>query len=261
MCYNTRITRKAEEIEAHYGVSRTEKGLAIGELTYNHANGYNHPNFWVIPQEGPKLITPMKWGMLRPDINADDSNYISLVRKITGQGLNAQSEKLFDPKSYYPKSSLVRRCVVPLDGFYEPHTCSKPKDYKVPFYFSPRDGELLSLAGIYTISKQKLVTFSLLTREAEPGSMYANIHNKKNWQGQNRQVVTLARNQVEQWLSNDLVQADVERLVLNGLEEQALTAQPISKDLFSRNANSDRPDIVDVVHDERITLDYSEYTR
>jgi len=60
--------------------------------------------------------------------------------------------------------------------------------------------------------------------------------------------------------TNDPEQADVERLVLNGLEELALTAQPIGKDLFSRGVNSNRPGIVGLVHDERITLDCSVYT-
>ena len=257
MCFHTRIDRPVAEIETHYNVSRTEKGMELEEeLLYHHSDGFKHQDFWVIPQESPKHITPMMWGMLPPW--AKNENPMEDLKEIKGQGLNAQSEKLFTSKMYKP-SSLKRRCVIPLTGFYEPHTCQKPKDYKVPFLFGAREATFLSLAGIYTVTSNKYVSFSLLTREAEPGSMYAQIHNKKNWQGQHRQIVPLADDQIEAWLSEKLTETDIDRIIHDNLPEDGLTAHPISKDIFSRTVSADYPGIEKLVDNPNLNLDYSQW--
>lgn len=94
-----------------------------------------------------------------------------------GAGLNAQAEKLFN--FYLSKhSALTRRYIVSLNGLYEPLTCEKPKNFKVTYYFGAKDSEFVSLSGIYSITPDKYVSFSILTKEAEPGSKYATIHNK-----------------------------------------------------------------------------------
>lgn len=257
MCFHTRIDKSPEEIESYYGVSRTEKGLALEEeLIYHHGDGYKHNNFWIIPQENPNHITPVMWGMLPPW--AKDPDPIADLKKIKGQGLNAQSEKLFTSRMYKP-SALKRRCIIPLTGFYEPHTCEKPKDYKVPFHFGPREDDFLSIAGIYTITSNRYVSFSLLTKEASEESMYGQIHNKKNWQGQHRQIIPLQKDQVELWLSNDLLEPDVMHILHNNLGEEHLCAHPISKDLYSKTASSDHPGITELVHNPNLTLDYSKW--
>ena len=43
-----------------------------------------------------------------------------------------------------------------------------------------KDENLVHLAGIYAITKDKMVTFTILTKEASP--LFAKIHNKKNRQ-------------------------------------------------------------------------------
>lgn len=68
---------------------------------------------------------------------------------------------------------------------------------KVPYYFETRDSPFVNLAGIYSITPDNYTSFSILTKEAEPGSKYATIHNKKNRDGEHRQVVPLADDRVE----------------------------------------------------------------
>jgi len=256
MCFHTRIVSTAEEIESHYGVVRSAKEKKAGhEFVYQHANGYSHDSFWVIPQEKSDHMTPMMWGLLPYDKPGAD--YEKYYKKSIpwGAGLNAQAEKLFDFYMYRP-SALTRRCIVPLNGFYEPHTCEKPKNFKVPYYFEQKDSAIIGLAGIYTITPDKYVSFSILTKEAPEGSMYARIHNKKNRDGENRQVIPLAREKVEAWLSDDLVEKDVYGIIDNDLPENQINAYSVSKDLFSRTVNSDRPDIVDHVRYPQVQIPF-----
>jgi len=86
-----------------------------------------------------------------------------------------------------------------------------------------------------------------LTKEAKPGSKYATIHNKKNRDGEHRQVIPLAKDQIDFWLSNDLKEKDVYEIIQNDLPQKQINAFSISKDLFSPKVNSDRADIIEPV--------------
>jgi len=256
MCFHVRIVETAEQIEAHYDISRSPKEKKVdNEFIYHHANGYSHDSFWVIPQEKSDHMTPMMWGLLpfNKDGVEHEKYYKESIRY--GAGLNAQAEKLFD-FYMYKASALTRRCIIPLNGFYEPHTCEKPKNFKVPYYFEQKNSPLISLAGIYSITPDKYVSFSILTKEAEPNSKYATIHNKKNRDGEHRQVVPLDKNRIEAWLSNDLMEKDVFEIIDNDLPHSQINAYSISKDLFSPKVNSDRPDIIEYVEYPQVQIEY-----
>ncbi|GMN12127.1 SOS response-associated peptidase [Croceitalea sp. MTPC9] len=256
MCFHTRIVSTAKQLEFHFGVTRSAKEKEAGnEFIYHHANGYSHDSFWVIPQERSDHMTPMMWGLLPFNKNGSDHEkyYKESIRY--GAGLNAQAEKLFD-FYLYKASALTRRCIVPLSGFYEPHTCEKPKNFKVPYYFEQKDSPLIALAGIYSITPDKYVSFSILTKEAPEESKYATIHNKKNRDGENRQVVPLAKDQIEAWLSNDLKEDDVFEIINNDLPHDQINAYSVSKDLFSTKINSDRPDIIEHVEYPQVQIEY-----
>ena len=256
MCFHTRIVESAEQIEIMYDVKRSAKEKkADNRFIYHHANGYNHDSFWVIPQERSDHITPMMWGLLpynRPGAE-HEKYYRDSVR--FGAGLNAQAEKLFD-FDLYRASALTRRCIVPLSGFYEPHTCERPKNFKVPYYFEEKGSPLIALAGIYSITPDKYVSFSILTKQAPKGSKYATIHNKKNRDGENRQVVPLAKDQIGEWLSNDLKEKDVFELIGNDLPHGDINAYSVSKDLFSRTVDSNRPDIIEHVDYPQVKIPF-----
>jgi len=246
----------AKEIESHYGVTRLTKEKETGnEFIYHHANGYNHNSFWVIPQERSDQMTPMMWGLLPSD--KPGVGYENYYRKSIryGAGLNAQSEKLFD-FYLYKDIALTRRCVIPLSGFYEPHTCEKPKNFKVPYYFEQKDSPLISVAGIYSITSDNYVSFSILTKESPRESKYAIIHNKKNRDGQTRQVIPLAKEQIVSWLSDNLQKDAVLEIIENDLPYDQINAYSVSKDVFSQIVNSDRPDIIEHVKYPQVQIPY-----
>ncbi|MFS4447308.1 SOS response-associated peptidase [Maribacter sp. 2307UL18-2] len=250
MCYNTRQSRKAKDLERYY-----ERDRLLGEmpedqeLIYNSANGFAHPNMWIIPQERPNNFIPVKWGLIpKGNLGANaDEYYKNSIRY--GSGLNARSEKLFYSNQYAP-SAFTRRCIIPVDGFFEPHTAKKNgKDFKIPFYFCRKNEAPISLAGIYAVTTDKLVTFTILTKEATP--LFAKIHNKKN-----RRPVILNDEDIDTWLSNDLDQDEVNEVIYEDLPDEELNAYPISKDLYKRNGEADREDIIEKVEYEELEIDY-----
>ena len=107
---------------------------------------------------------------------------------------------------------------------------------------------MINLAGIYAVTRDKHVTFTILTREASP--LFAKIHNSKK-----RRTVILEDSKVQEWLSDDLIQTDVERLMLNDTHDSEIDAYPISKDLYKRGEGN-REDIIEKVEYEEIEISY-----
>lgn len=163
-----------------------------------------------------------------------------------GAGLNARSEKLYD-HFIYKYGADSRRCVIPVTGFFEPHTA--PKKFKIPFYFEGVDTDILSLAGIYTITKDKYLTFTILTKAATP--LFEKIHNTKN-----RRPVILQKENVKDWLSDGTTPDGVERLVKNDMPDNGFNAYPVSKDLYSPKVDANRPDIIERVDYKELEISY-----
>lgn len=250
MCYGTRVVKKAKELELFYNIEGLYGKMEPNtELIYNYANGFAHPNMWIIPQEKPKNMIPVMWGLIPAyKMGADAKAYYQETIRY-GSGLNARSEKLFD-SGQYKSSALTRRCIIPVDGFYEPHTAKKNgKDFKIPFYFSRKNENPVNLAGIYAITKDKMVTFTILTKEATP--LFAKIHNKKN-----RRPVILSDEDIDVWLDNSLTEDDVLNVIEDDLADASINAHPISKDLYKRNGEGDRPDIIEKVAYAELEIDY-----
>ena len=247
MCYGTRVTSTAKEVEKFYNVSKLMGKTPIeGELTYNHANGWAHPLLWIIPQESSKHITPSMWGIMPQNRSgADFKNYYKEAARY-GAGLNARSEKLFD-HFIYRFSAMSKRCIIPVNGFYEPHTA--PKKFKIPFYFERKDKSIISLAGIYTTTKDGYNTFTILTKAATP--LFKKIHNTKN-----RRPVILNDENVQIWLNNDLNQDDIQNMITDDLDDAAIKAYPISKDLYNPKIDSNRADIIEEVHYKELEIEY-----
>jgi len=250
MCYNTRITRKKKDLEKIYRIraimgDQQEKN----ELVYNSANGFAHPHLWIIPQERPEHMVPIMWGLIpHYKLGKQAKEYYKRTIRY-GSGLNAKSEKLFGSNNYR-NSALTKRCIIPVDGFYEPHRVENvKKPYSVPFYFERKDDMPFNLAGIYAVTPDEMVTFAILTKKATP--LFAKIHNKKE-----RRPVILKDDDIDVWLDNDLGESDVLNLIENDLPDAAINAYPISTDLYKRNGGGDRPDIVEKVAYADIEIDY-----
>lgn len=249
MCYNTRVSRKKKELEAYYSVIALVGEMDENEeLVYNQANGFAHPNMWIIPQEKPQNMIPVMWGLIpHYKMGADAKAYYKETIRY-GSGLNAKSEKLFESNNY-KNSALTRRCIIPVDGFFEPHRIEKGKPYSIPFYFHRKDKNPINLAGIYAVTPDKLITFTILTKAATP--LFAKIHNKKF-----RRPVILQDDDVEVWLDSALSKSGVQAVIDDDMADAELNAYPISKDLYKRGGEGNREDIIEKVAYEDLEIDY-----
>lgn len=97
-----------------------------------------------VDREGVRRIGRFQWGLV-PSWAKDASGSARLI--------NARSESIFEKPSF---RHLIphRRCLVPMDGFYEwrtvhdtPPPARAPKE---PVYITRRDGQPLAVAGIWS---------------------------------------------------------------------------------------------------------------
>ena len=251
MCYNTRQSRMKKELEkilsikAMYGDDSSEL-----ELIYFHANGWEHPIMWAIMQEEPEYLLPNMWGIMPSNQRQrDHREYFKNPR--TFGGLNAQSEKLFD-HFIYKHSWENRRCLIPVDGFFEPHNTRvkvKGKDFKVPFYFKMKDDSLLYLAGIYTNTADGGRTFTVLTKEATP--LFGLVHNEKK-----RRPVIIPKENLQAWLSPKYNRSDVLELLADDLSEGNLVTYPVSRELYSRSVDTNYPEIIERVDYPEVSINF-----
>lgn len=251
MCYSTRQTRERKELEkilavkAMYGDPGTEV-----ELIHFHANGWSHPLMWALAQEEPQNLLPAMWGIMPPTKKQRNHKAYFSNPKTFG-GLNAKSEKLFD-HFIYRQCWEHQRCLIPVDGFFEPHNTHvrvKGKDFKVPFYFRHKDGDPLLLGGIYTNTADGRITFAVLTKEAGP--KFGEIHNEKK-----RRPVIIDRKNQQSWLYLHNSESDVRDLMGADLGEGELEAYPVTRDLYSRSMDSNYPGIIERVDYPEVSVGF-----
>ena len=119
---------------------------------------------------------PMRWGFPHPSRN------LTVI--------NARCETAQE-KAFFAVSTEDRRCLIPASAYYE---WSKKDGIKTRYAFSNPSRKLF-LAGLYIrSSKEKLPSFSILTRDA--GDEIAFIHK--------RMPLIIPQDRVSEWLSCDL---------------------------------------------------------
>lgn len=264
MCYSTQQGKPKSELEkALDAVAKLPQYLDDDDLQQYHINGFAsqllkggtkrsiHPIMLIQPQENPKFLAPLMWGLIPSWESGENAEQYYKDTIGYGSGLNAKSEKLFT-SNHYRDHALTKRCIIPVTGFYEPHTAYvKNKPFKVPFFFERRDKGITKLAGIYAFTHDGHATFTILTKPATP--LFEKIHNTKK-----RRPVILTEEHADAWLDGSAERSDVEHIIENDLHDEEIKAVPISKDLYSPKVDSNRPDITKPVHYQEITIDYED---
>lgn len=243
MCFHTAQERKIKNLEKQYEITIADyidKEDPMGEPLSPgyHLNGFDHPDMYFIPQELSLELHVALWGIIPKEFLGVKQNEYYKSLKFEGASLNAHSEKAFTYKMYRD-SILTRRCIIPLKGFYEPHKVDG-KGKSIPIYFNRFDGQSISVAGIYSITKDGVATFTMFTKKAT--KWFGTIHNKK---GDKRQIVLLPKYLEKEWLRNDLNEKHIKKIFSIQYNESELESRPISRDIFSRDVESNRPDIID----------------
>lgn len=125
----------------------------------------------------------LKWGLIP---------HWSRETKIGYKLFNAKAETLLDKPSFRGPFRY-RRCIVPVDGFYE---WTEEQGHKQPWYIKRRDEQPLLLAGLWDdweTPEQNIESFTIITRDAD--EQIRPIHS--------RMPVMLKPQHIKDWLDRD----------------------------------------------------------
>lgn len=143
--------------------------------------------------------------------------------------INARSETVTEKPSFR-EAFVRRRCLVPLDGFYE---WSRRGDRKRPFYFHMRDGEPFAVAGLWEVWEgegEPLETCTLLTTEAS--ELLAPYHD--------RMPVILRPEDYDLWLDAGVRSAERLLPLLRPYAREEMGTHPVSPMVNSPSNDSPR---------------------
>jgi putative SOS response-associated peptidase YedK len=200
------------------------------------------PRFNIAPsQQVPVIVSTdsapdakgMQWGLV-PWWAKDPA--------IGNRMINARAETLTEKGAF---KNLVdkRRCLVPVDGFYEWRQEGKRK---VPMWFYLRGTEPFAFAGLWDLWRKpdgsNLETFTIVT--TEPNELMRPVHN--------RMPVILRREDEEQWLDVSRAQFDKARSVLKPYPAQLMDAHNVST--IVNKPENDTPECIErLSHSETLT--------
>jgi putative SOS response-associated peptidase YedK len=220
------MARLQKDFEAVFDQFGVQHFFPDGALEIYNGSAFSHPAWPILTSEEPCLFTRGIWGLVPPWVK--DRDKAIELRRMT---LNARSETIWEKPSFRSAASSGRRCLIPVDGFFEPFHHEK-KSY--PFYIHKR-GALFSLGGIYDIwtgpeSGEAYLGFSVLTIPSK--GLVDKIHNRKH-----RMPLIIAPQERSRWLDKSLPEEQV-RQVMASAEAPDFEAHPVSKELYRHTEGS-----------------------
>lgn len=138
------------------------------------------------PQSGENALDLLRWGLV-PHFAKDLKSGASLI--------NARSETVATTAPFRDAWAKQRRCLIPLNGYYE---WKGEAGAKQPFAIALKSKEPMALAGLWEnwkdpLSGEWLRSFTLLT--TSPNDLIATLHHRMP-------VIVLARDQAR-WLAGE----------------------------------------------------------
>ena len=95
-------------------------------------------------ESGARELNTASWGLI-----GHWYKDLAQARASQSHAINARCESVFE-KPTFRDSFRKRRCLIPVDGYYEWATALGQYRPKQPFFISLQDGHQLSLAGIWS---------------------------------------------------------------------------------------------------------------
>lgn len=231
MCYHTSVKAPPAKLKETFSLPMIDEELW---KPHYHANGFAHPLLPVVANDDHRAIFMFKWGLIPSWVKSPED-----AAKLANQTLNAKSETIFE-KASFRDSIIKRRCVIPVDGFFEWKHEGK---VKVPYFIHPKENPFFLLAGIYSHWKNPFggneTTFSIITTEAN--ELMASIHNTKK-----RMPVMIDAKNIDAWIDPGLNNNSIIEL-MQGCDDRDMAAYTISKDIGNPKVNSDIPTITNPV--------------
>ena len=222
MCGRSSLTKTEKELEERFNATFYSEDL----VRYNPLPNYNiAPTHYcpVITASDRCHINIFRWGLIP---------FWAKEEKIGYRMINARVETLME-KSTHKSALKNRRCLVPLDGFYE---WQKEGINKIPYRIQTTDQELFAVAGLWDKWKSKggetIYSFTIIT--TPPNELMASIHN--------RMPAIMTKEQEELWLDEDIAPPDAIELLHNSYPPSRMRAYRVS-DRVGNVRNND-PDLI-----------------
>jgi putative SOS response-associated peptidase YedK len=158
-----------------------------------HASGFSHPSLLMYPNTDKFVPVVATWGFIPEWVRTPQQ-----AKELWNSTLNARGETIFEKPSFR-ESAHHKRCIVPIDGFFEHHHFQS-KTY--PYFIQRKDQEPMNLAGLYSDwvnpeTGELVRTFSFVTKRGN--ALMGAIHNNPKL-SEPRMPVMLDDRQTEDWL-------------------------------------------------------------
>ena len=229
MCFTVSVEKKAEKAIKKYLTIHPEL-TKIGDFNeiYYLVSGFVHPKLPVIKHDSVEVS---EWGLI-PSFAANDEK----ATELANMTLNARSDTIH-VKPSFRNSIKDKRCILPLDGFYEWQHVGKTKQ---PYYIFPSDGTVFYLGCIYNKWASNKTgeirdTFSIITTDANP--LMEEIHNTKK-----RMPLILSENDINIWIDPDTNIKIIDDL-MKPYSNNLMTAHTITTDAGNSRINRNVPEI------------------
>ncbi len=188
------------------------------------------------PDDNPtRRVRLMRWGLVPPWAKAGANG----APESKGPSLiNARAEKVTTSPAFR-SSAKSRRCLVPMDGYYEWRATPGEKIPKTPFYIHRCDGDMLFMAGLWSVWRDPkdqhgpapLLSCTIVTTDAV--GVLAEVHD--------RMPLVLPEHDWDRWLDPDLP-ADLE-LLSNAPDVREIELREIST--LVNNVRNNGPQLIE----------------
>ena len=194
MCGRSSLTKNEKEIEKRFNATFYSDEL----IRYNPLPNYNvAPTHMcpVITNEDPDKIHLFRWGLIP---------FCAKDVKIGYKMINARSETLLEKPSF-KKAAQSRRCIIPMDGFYE---WKRDGKIKTPYRITTTNVDIFAVAGLWEKWTNKetseiIHSFTVITQG--PNELMKGIHD--------RMPAILLPEQEEIWLDSTLSASEVMKII------------------------------------------------
>lgn len=187
MCFHSKQTKLALEVENRFNAKIEKKGLFQSQ---KNINGFNFAKNPIITDEKPNIIQHYNWGLI-PSWAIDED-----IKKMT---LNARIETIDEKPSF--RNSINKRCLVIANGFYEWQWLDSKGKNKIKYEIGIGNDDLFAFAGLYsqwvnTITGEIKDTYTIVTTQAN--ELMSEIHNTKK-----RMPIILKPEDENKWLDHN----------------------------------------------------------
>lgn len=229
MCFSVNVNIVKEELEKRFGATLIDHDKYRPSYYY-HA--FSIPELPAVCTGMPGMIRLLNWGLIPSWVRTTEE-----ANTIRFKTFNARAESV-DEKPSFSSSFNLKRCLIPVRGFFEWQSSGKQK---LPWYIYHSENEIFSIAGLYdewvcNITGEVFNTFSIITTEAN--DLLAEIHNSAK-----RMPVILDKNGEKDWISLSTPLPDLGKL-FKPCPSEILKAHTVGPLVNNKTANRNTPDII-----------------